>query len=290
MKKVLIAAAFLAALAVPAPAQGLEIERPARKTAAPPARIESRFDAVFYKAYYLENEEKKVDQAVELYKEYLDKVGPRSFLGRKAFARLTALLEKKGDKKELRKVRARFGRPLPGRRHPGMQGRRMGMGVMVQPKPLSREEWIKRRTEMIARFEKRIEQMKQSGRGEQFTGRMEQMLERMKKELEAVKKGAPVPKPRMMMGRPGQAQGRRPGRRRGIFGTQFAKMPPDQRDKAFTSLIERLVSFQERMKERGREDAAKRMKTLIDKLEGLAAKGKWEEVDKTLREGFRRRR
>ncbi len=166
----------------------------------------------------------------------------------------------------------------------------------AQQPPLSREEWIKRRTEVIQRMEDRIEQMKESGRGEQFAGRMEAMLARMKKELEAVKKGAPVPAPRrrgMAIGRPGQAQGqgqqqgRRPGRRRGIFGARFAKLPPDERDKAFTDLIERLVSFQERMQERGREDFAKRMKTLIDKLEGLAAKGKWEEVDKALQEGFR---
>ncbi len=292
MKKTLIATAFLAALPALAAAQGFGIQRPARRNAPPrPAQqVESRFDGVFYKAYYLENEEKKVDEAMKLYREYLDKVGPRARLARVALRRLSALLEKKGDKEGLRELQARFGRRGPRAVRPGRQGGRMRMGGARQ-KPLSREEWIKRRTEMIGRFEERIKQMKESGRGEQFVGRMEQMLVRMKKELEAVKKGAPIPQGgRMMMGRRGGAQGRAQGRRRGLFGAQFAKMPPDERDKAFTALIERLVSFQERMKERGREDAAKRMKALTDKLEALAAKGKWEEVDKTLREGFRRRR
>ena len=295
MKKTLVYAAIFAAFPVLAWAQGFGVQRPARRDAPPrPVQVESRFDGIFYKAYYLENEEKKVDEAVKLYREYLEKAGPRTRLGRKAFARLSVLLQKTGDKAALNKLQARFGRRTAMRvRRPG----RIQAGGAQQPPP-SREEWIKRRTEIIQRMEDRIKQMKESGRGEQFVGRMEAMLVRMKKELEAVKKGAPVPAPRrrgMAIGRPGQVQrqgqqqGRRPGRRRGIFGARFAKLPPDERDKAFTALIERLVSFQERMQERGREDSAKRMKTLIDKLEGLAAKGKWEEVDKALQEGFRRR-
>ncbi len=297
MKCSLWTAALLAAFSPLVAAQGLQVQPPRRRIAPPrPVQVESRFDGIFYKAYYLENEEKKVDEAIQLYREYLEKAGPGTRLGRKAFGRLSALLAKKGDNGALRRLQARFGKVRARRAQGGMGPGRM---VPASPprNPLSREEWIKQRTQVIQRMEERLKQMKESGRGAQFAGRMEKMLARMKKELESVKKGGPLPPRRrrgMMMGRQGrgrvQVQGRIQGRRRGLFRAQFAKMPPDQRDKAFTALIERLVGFQERMKERGRDDFANRMKALIDKLEGLAAKGKWQEVDKALREGFRRRR
>ena len=71
MKRILCVLCAITVTALAVPAQ-IIIKRPAPEGEIA-QQAESRFDTLFYKAFYLENGEKKLEQAARLYREYLDR-------------------------------------------------------------------------------------------------------------------------------------------------------------------------------------------------------------------------
>ncbi|GEM_PF-1841665 len=307
MRKSLVSLSFMTLAATGPLAGQIVIERVDRPVKAKSAQQEeSPHDALFYKAFYLYRGENKFEQAIELFKAYLEKA-PRSRLAAVAARNTLNLLYRVNRMDEADAFRERFAGLLArGPRGPregrvGREGRgrreragREGRGRTDRPvrgrggdrgpragrrDPAARLRMIEERLQTL---EKNLEKAREGGNGEEIE-RLERRLENLKRAYEEVKKG----------GGRDRARGREGRGRRGGFGrgmkplTEMSKEELREHVDRMASMIER---FAERMADMGQEERAEKMKKAFEKYRSLIEAGKLEEAMEARRKLFARRR
>ena len=218
----------------------------------------SRFNGLFFKAFYFEVGENNIEKAISLYKEFLEKTKGKSKFVWKAAERLSGLLERQGKSEEAKQIREKYLKPRP------KKAKRKG-GV-------NRDQWIKRMEKQIKTLEARKEKLEEEGGNDELIERLEKRINFMKRMLERVKAGE-MPPP---MGRMGRVRGMR-GRR-----FRFSKMPEQQREQALDRLLERARRMAEKIRENGDEERAEKLLKACSDVEKAAQEGEWEKVDKII--------
>ena len=242
---------------------------------------------MFFRAFYLDRGERRADEAVQLYRQFLEAAPNHKYAGRAA-RDAVALLSRAGKLDEAQKLRecsaliaaepqaeparrprdgpARPRRPAESR--PRIQPPEGGAERGAAGEPLSAEQ--KQRLEQrLGELKGRFDQIKDGGDAEEIA-RLERQIERLERQI---KEGRA----------PAGREGRGPGGGGGSgdrMRVKFAEMSDDE----ITERLERSEQFQgqmlDRMRENGQGDRADEVEKQWAEMKKLLADGKKDEAQK----------
>lgn len=258
---------------------------------------DEKTDALFYKAFFLDNGAGQYEQALGLYKKFLA-AAPESKLAPRAARSLVNLLYRTEKMDEARAAQEKYAALLAraprgeGRMGRGGPGDRMGRGARgargergargARGGGAGDAEQAQRIKRMVTRLEGQIAEAKEAGNEEQVA-RLSRQLDRIKTRLKEIESGGGE-------ARGGRGMGRGQGGRRGGFGRQRA-LTDMEKDEAL-QWVERRTEMMERFADRIGEERAAEMEKALKECKAAIEAGDMKKAEKIRQEklSFRRRR
>lgn len=272
-----------------------------------PAQAEGPHDLLFYKAFYLYRGANRFNEAIELFRKFLEKA-PDSPLAPVAARNTLNLLYRTNRVDEANEFRERYEKLLARgpRRARGDRARRDREGRGDRPRvdrpraggrarpprarrgdPAGRLQMIERR---LAQLERNLKKAREEG-SEEEVERLERRLENLKRAYEEIKRriaeGGPMPE-----GRRRPREGRGPAGR-GRFGRRMrplTEMSKDELQEHVERMGQMIERFAARLEDMGQEERAEQLVKSFKKYKSLIEAGKLEEAMELRRTMFGRRR